>query len=85
MSRAIGVVLAVLLFALAWYASPWWPFRLWDNPGLLGMASLRPGGDVVAFLTRGTPLAPYDLMIWGTGCFLVLTLFQKVWNRITGA
>ena len=84
MTRVIGMALAVLLAACAWYASPWWPFRWWDREGLLGIQALRPQGDIAASLTRGTPLAPHELILWGIGVFLLLTAIQKVWTRFTG-
>ena len=84
MIRAIGVLVAVLLATIAWYASPWWPFRWWDREGLFGIETLRPQGDIAASLTRGTPLAPHELILWGIGVVLVLTFTQKIWTKITG-
>ena len=84
MTRAIGTALALVLAVVAWYASPWWPFSLWGREGLFGFELLRPQGDIAASLSRGTPLAPHELILWGIGVFLILTFLQKVWTKLTG-
>ena len=84
MIRALGLALAIALTTIAWYASPWWPFRLWSREGLFGIELLRPQGDLAASLSRGTPFAPHELIIWGICVFLVLTILQKLWTKLTG-
>ncbi|MEM8870165.1 MAG: hypothetical protein AAGB10_00210 [Pseudomonadota bacterium] len=82
MRRALGLALAAILVGLAFYLSRYWVFRLWDREGLLGLEVLRPQGGLVGRWLRGTDAAPFELVLWGCGVFLILTILQAIWNRI---
>ncbi|MEM8786654.1 MAG: hypothetical protein AAGE76_00175 [Pseudomonadota bacterium] len=81
MVRVLGVILAAALAALALYASRFWLWRLWEG-NLGGVELLRPQGGVVRQAARGTEAAPYDIVLWAIGAFLVLSLVQWVWGRV---
>ncbi|MEM6578657.1 MAG: hypothetical protein AAF678_09200 [Pseudomonadota bacterium] len=78
------LIMGVVAFAL-FYISRFWDFRLWGREGLFGIEMLRPQGGLLAFWLRGTPLAPYELLIWTVGSFLILTGLQNLFDRIASA
>ncbi|MEL7098697.1 MAG: hypothetical protein AAGM84_07705 [Pseudomonadota bacterium] len=80
--RALMVCLAALIAAALLYASPYWPVQLWGRPGLFGLSSLPPGGDLVGRWLRGTPLAPFDLMVWAVGSFALLSTLQWAASKL---
>ncbi|MEM8656881.1 MAG: hypothetical protein AAF813_05980 [Pseudomonadota bacterium] len=82
MRRLFGIALAAVLVTVALYLSRYWVFRLWDREGLLGAEVLRPQGGLLGRWLRGTDGAPFELLIWGCGVFLLLTLLQAIWNRL---
>lgn len=71
-------VLAVILL----YLSRFWFLSLWPRSGLFGIESLRPQGGLLGRWLRGTDAAPFELVLWAIGCFLVLTLAQKLYDRL---
>ena len=79
--RLISLLLVTILGAVLWYLSRFWDFQLWGREGLFGLEALRPQGGLLAHWLRGTQLAPFELLIWGMGVFLVLTLAQKLFDR----
>ena len=83
MARVIGLIVAVLLAVVFLYISRFWIFDLWGREGLFGVEYLRPGGDLLRRELRGTPLAPYDLLVWAGGGFFVLTMLEKLWVKLT--
>ena len=84
MMRRVVALLVVTLVGLAlFYISRFWDFRLWGNEGLFGINALRPQGGLLAQWLRGTPLAPYELIVWAVGSVLILTGLQKVFDRLT--
>ncbi len=85
MSRIIGLTLAILLAVIFLYISRFWIFDLWGREGLLGIEYLRPGGDILRRELRGTPLAPYDLLVWVAGGFFLLTMLEKLWGKVNNA
>lgn len=78
--RLLWLAVALFLAAALFYISRFWPFSWWGREGLLGIPGLRPRGGLVQVWLRGTPLAPYELLIWATGSFLILTGVQKVYD-----
>ncbi|MEP3055538.1 hypothetical protein [Ascidiaceihabitans sp.] len=76
---ALSVVacLAIALF----YVSRFWFLELWGRPGLFGFAELPARGGLLAGWLRGTMFAPFELLIWGCGVFLVLTWAEKLFAR----
>jgi hypothetical protein len=82
MSRALGLIAALLLALILAYLSRFW---LWPGPwpadGLFGLSWLGPGGDLLRGWLRGTPLSAYDLLLWGGLVFLVLTLVERLAAR----
>ncbi|NRB03733.1 MAG: hypothetical protein HRU30_10770 [Rhodobacteraceae bacterium] len=75
------IAVAALAVVLA-YLGRFWIFDLWGRPGLFGLPALRPQGDLLAQWLRGTPLRPFDLLIWALGVFAVLSFVQAVVNRL---
>ncbi|MEM8731164.1 MAG: hypothetical protein AAGF79_14730 [Pseudomonadota bacterium] len=81
--RRIAALLLVALVALVlFYISRFWDFRLWSNDGLFGIKALRPQGGLLAVWLRGTPLAPFELVVWAVGSILLLSGLQTVLDRL---
>ncbi|MEL6586287.1 MAG: hypothetical protein AAFY65_15505 [Pseudomonadota bacterium] len=76
--RIILLTLVTGLFVVFFYASRYWPLRLWGNGEMFG---LPPRGGLVGRWLRGTDFAPFELLIWGIGIVLILTGLQKVLER----
>ncbi len=83
MRRLFWMLVAVFTGAAFFYISRFWDFRLWGRDGLLGIDALRPQGGLLARWLRGTDLAPFELLIWVIGVFLILTFLQKIYDRLT--
>ena len=82
-TRILGLLLAVGLLVILAYLSRYWDFRWWSRDGLAGVEALRPQGDLVRRWLRGTPFSPFDVVLWGVGGFLLLSLAQSAWRRIS--
>ena len=76
------MLIAIALLALLVYLSRYWTFRWWDREGLVGIAELRPQGELVRTWLRGTPFAAFDILAWGVGGFLLLSVVQSLWSRV---
>ncbi|MEM9432970.1 MAG: hypothetical protein AAGA12_03550 [Pseudomonadota bacterium] len=75
------VIMLLLMFVVACvmlYVSRFWFVELWSRPGLFGLRDLRPQGDLLSRWLRGTSFAPFELLIWACGAFLILTWLQKI-------
>lgn len=83
MTRTLMLGVVAVMATLFFYLSRFWDFALWARPGLLGWDQLPPQGGLVARWLRGTDAAPFELLVWAVGCFLVLTFAQKVFDRVT--
>ena len=66
------------------YLSRYWFLQLWDRPGAFGWDQLPPQGGLLGRWLRGTDAAPFELLIWGVGAFLVLSLIEWVAGRLKG-
>ena len=73
-----GVAVALALSAVILYASRYWQFDLWERDGLFGWEVLRPQGDLITRWARGTPAAPFALLLWGIGVFALLSVIEWV-------
>ncbi|MGB0913631.1 MAG: hypothetical protein ACPGSW_08575 [Phaeobacter italicus] len=82
MRRFFSLACVAALTALFLYLSRFWFLSLWPRSGLFGLEALRPQGGLLGRWLRGTEAAPYELLIWAVGCFLVLTLVQKFFDRL---
>jgi hypothetical protein len=76
--RLIAMALTFLVAAILLYLSRFWIFELWARPGLFSINELRPQGGLLGRWLRGTSFAPFELLIWAVGLFLVLTWLQKL-------
>lgn len=83
MKRVVLLLLVTLVTFVLLYLSRFWFLDLWPRSGLFGIEELRPGGGLVARWTRGTQLAPFELLIWACCGFLVLSLVQNIIDRLT--
>ncbi len=77
MKRIALLVLILLVGTIMLYLSRFWFLDLWPRSGLFGWEALRPGGGLLGRWLRGTPFAPFELLIWAIGVFLILTYLQK--------
>jgi len=78
MARVALILLAAAVALVLLYLSRFWFLDLWPRGGLFGIEELRPGGGLLGRWLRGTPLAPFELVIWAAGVFLVLTGVQRL-------
>ena len=83
MRKIVMLALIAALTAVMLYLSRFWFLSLWSRSGLLGFEALRPQGGLIARGLRGTDAAPFELLIWAIGVFLVLTWVQKLYDRFT--
>ena len=83
MRRLITLAVVALLATVLFYLSRFWYLSLWPRSGLFGNPELPPTGGLIRRWLRGTDAAPYELLIWAVGCFLVLTLAQKIYDLLT--
>ncbi len=81
--RVAFLGITAVLTAIFYYLSRFWDFRLWDREGLLGIEQLRPQGSLLARWLQGTDFAPFELLIWVLGIFLILTYLQKLFEALT--
>ena len=82
MKRIVWLTVAAVTAAILFYVSRFWDFRLWSRDGLFGVEALRPQGGQVGQWVRGTDLAPFELLIWAVGAFLLLTVLQKLYDLL---
>ncbi|AXI46673.1 hypothetical protein C1J03_11965 [Sulfitobacter sp. SK012] len=77
MKRILLLVLVFVVGIVMLYLSRFWFLDLWPRSGLFGWEALRPGGGLLGRWLRGTPFAPFELLIWAIGIFLILTYLQR--------
>ncbi|MEL6620769.1 MAG: hypothetical protein AAFY39_09045 [Pseudomonadota bacterium] len=82
MKRIVWLTVAAVTAAILFYVSRFWDFRLWSRDGLFGVEALRPQGGQVGQWVRGTDLAPFELLIWAVGAFILLTVLQKLYDLL---
>lgn len=80
--RILSLGVVAVITAVLFYVSRFWDFRLWGRDGLFGVEELRPAGGLLARWLRGTDLAPFELVIWGIGAVLILSLLQKIFDSL---
>ncbi|MEP5729509.1 MAG: hypothetical protein ABJL67_09035 [Sulfitobacter sp.] len=83
MRRISTLAIVAFLTAILFYLSRFWFLSLWPRSGLFGFEQLRPQGGLLGRWLRGTDAAPYELLIWAIGCFITLTVAQKIYDRLT--
>lgn len=77
MKHVLFLALMAVAGLILLYLSRFWFFDLWPRAGLFGVEQLHPGGGLLGRWLRGTPLAPFELLIWAGGVFLGLTYLQR--------
>lgn len=80
MKRVLWMACAAFTALVLIYLSRFWTLSLWPRDGLFGITALRPQGSLVNHWLRGTDFAPFELLIWAVGAFLVLTVLQKLYD-----
>ena len=83
MKRVILLIITALVGVVFLYLSRFWMFDLWPRSGLFGIEALRPNGGLLGRWLRGTPFAPFELLIWAIGVFMILTYIQRFVDYIT--
>ncbi|MEM6371897.1 MAG: hypothetical protein AAF727_03830 [Pseudomonadota bacterium] len=83
MKRTLWIAITLLIAAALYYLSRFWTLSLWPRSGLFGIEALRPQGSLVGQWLRGTDFAPFELLIWAVGAFLLLSVLQKIYDRLT--
>ena len=83
LSRGFGAVVVAALAITALYLSRFWIWKApWDNGGLFGLGVLTPFGDRIRAWLGGTWLWEFDILIWGVGTILALSLMQIFASRL---
>ncbi|WP_300035110.1 hypothetical protein [uncultured Roseobacter sp.] len=82
MRRVLTLAFMCLVTAIILYLSRFWTWSLWPRSGLFGIEELRPQGGLLARWLSGTDAAPYELLIWAVGVFALLSLLQKIWDKL---
>lgn len=82
MKRILWLIIMAVVAAILFYLSRFWYLSLWPRGGLFGVEALRPQGGLVGQWVRGTDFAPFELLIWAVGAFLVLTVLQKLYDKL---
>jgi len=85
MKRPLLLILMLIVGIIVLYLSRFWIFDLWGREGLFGWRELRPGGGLLGRWLRGTPVAPFELLVWAIGVFLILTYLQRFIDFLTPA
>ena len=76
-ARILWLALGGALSIVFLYVSRYWEVRLWGRDEFFG---LRPQGGYTAQWLRGTDFAPFEVLIWAVGVFLILTVLQKIYD-----
>ena len=82
MKRLLWLVVVAAVGLILLYLSRFWIWSLWPRSGLFGLSELRPQGGLLATWLRGTDFAPFELLVWAIGVFLILTFLQKLYDRL---
>ena len=82
MKRALWIVIAAAVAVVLFNISRFWYLSLWPRSGLIGIEALRTQGGLLGQWVRGTDFAPFELLIWAVGAFLVLTILQKLYDLL---
>lgn len=82
MKRILLLATITMVAAVLLYLSRFWFLDLWPRAGLFGIQELRPGGGLLGRWLRGTQFAPFELLIWVCGGFLILTMIQNLISRL---
>lgn len=80
--RVFKIVVIIIAAILLLYISRFWPVELWPRRGALADLGLRAQGGMLAYWLRGTPLAPFELVIWVVLTFTVLTGLDRLFTRL---
>lgn len=83
MKRIAWLSFVTIIGAIAFYVSRFWTLTLWDRSGLFGWDALRPQGSLLGRWLRGTDFAPFELLIWAVAVFAVLTILQKLYDKMS--
>ncbi|MGI9521330.1 MAG: hypothetical protein ACR2PG_06745 [Hyphomicrobiaceae bacterium] len=82
--HGIGLVSVALLSLGLFYASRFWIWKApWGNDGLLGLQLFSPYGSVVRWWTQGTVLSEFNIILWGCGSIILLSLVQWLASRFS--
>lgn len=81
--RILWLAIAAAAFAILFYVSRFWSFRLWGREGLFGAEWLRPQGNLIPGWLRGSDFTQFDLILWAVGAFALLTLLQWLYDLTT--
>ncbi len=80
MKRITLLLLMAVLTIVLFYLSRFWFLDLWARGDFFG---LRPDGGLLRRWLRGTQFAPFELLIWAVGVFMILTWLQRLVDFIT--
>ncbi|MGI9410033.1 MAG: hypothetical protein ACR2OV_08165 [Hyphomicrobiaceae bacterium] len=81
--RLIGLTAALALTFVLINFSRFWIWKgPWANDGLFGLKIFSPFGSMVQFWLRGTALSTFDIVVWGCGAIVALSIIQWLTSRI---
>jgi hypothetical protein len=77
--RLLGPLSALGLTLVLLYLSRFWIWvGPWSQEGLFGLKIVSQSGNLVNFWLQGTWWESFDIIIWGCGAFLLLTVLQRL-------
>jgi hypothetical protein len=76
---------AGLTFVLLHFSRFWIWVGPWSADGLLGLKVFLPYGNMVNWWLRGTWFQDFDLIIWGCGAFVLLSISDRLLKRFVSA
>ncbi len=81
--HVIGLIAALALTLIILYASRFWTWKgPWADDGLFGLKLFSPWGSVVQWWLNGTPFSEFNIIIWGCGSIIALSLIQWLVSRV---
>ncbi len=81
--RITWMLITIIVMIPVFYLSRFWVFDFWGRDGLFGIKEIRPQGGLLDRWLRGTPFAPFELLIWLAGVFCILTWLEKAYAALT--
>lgn len=78
-----GFTVSAVLTVIILYLSRFWIWKApWGNEGLFGQNLFSPNGNAINGWLGGTWIQDFDILIWGAGALVALSLLQRLKDRL---
>lgn len=82
--RLLGPLSALGLTLILLYLSRFWIWvGPWSQEGLFGLKIISPYGNLVNAWLQGTWWQSFDIIIWASGAFFLLTVLHRLARRVS--